>query len=280
MSQVIYDLHSHSRCSDGFLTPTDLVKRASEKNVSVLALTDHDTCAGVVEAQQAALELDQPLQVVAGAEFSCQWLGRGIHIVGLNLDLDSDILQQAEKVQQQRRVERCGLIAAKLDKLGIPGSLEGAKRLASGGSVGRPHFAQYLLEQNRVSSIAQAFKKYLGSGKPGDVKALWPEIEEVVAWIVESGGQAVIAHPDKYKLTRTKLRLLADQFSAVGGAGMEVVSGHQAPGLAENLAQVANQYQLLASCGSDFHQPNQPWQELGRFSAMPAGIEPIWQSWH
>jgi len=275
--KVKYDLHSHSRCSDGILSPSELVSRASDKQVDVLALTDHDTTAGIAEARRAAA--DKNITVIAGVEFSCQWLGRGIHVVGLGLDLDNKDLQRAEKLQSAKREERCELIAAKLTKLGILGSLEGARALANGVSVGRPHFAQYLVDRGHVSSIKQAFKKYLGSGKAGDVKALWPELGEVIAWVNAAGGQAVIAHPDKYKLTRTKLRQLADCFAGEGGAAMELVSGRQAPGLAANLAVVAKEYGLLGSCGSDFHRPEQPWQELGNFEALPSGVEPVWRDW-
>ncbi|MCV6615812.1 MAG: PHP domain-containing protein [Cellvibrionaceae bacterium] len=274
---MLYDLHCHSHYSDGILSPSELVSRAVEHSVDILALTDHDTVAGLAEARQAASE--QGLDLINGIEFSCQWAGRGVHIVGLGIDPQSAVMQQAVAEQAERRWQRCEMIADKLHKLGFQGALAGVQKLVDKGTIGRPHFAQYLLQQGHVSSINQAFKKYLGAGKPGDIKNLWPEIGQVVEWIRGSGGQAVLAHPDKYKLTRTKLRRLCDDFSEAGGAAMELISGKQPPGVAETMAQIAQQCGLLASRGSDFHQPGQPWQELGCGGPLPPGVEPVWAAW-
>lgn len=274
---LIYDLHCHSHYSDGILSPSDLVSRAKEHSVDVLALTDHDTLAGLAEAREAASL--HGIDLINGIEFSCQWSGRGVHIVGLGLNLESTELIAGVASQSERRLERSEMIAKKLDKLGIQGSLAGAQAIAGKGSIGRPHFAQFLVQQGHVSNMNQAFKKYLGAGKAGDVKNLWPEIEEAIEWIHAAGGQAVLAHPDKYKLTRTKLKRLCVEFRSEGGDALELVSGKQAPGVAENLAGIAKEYGLLASCGSDFHEPGQPWQELGCVTYLPDGAEPVWQEW-
>lgn len=271
---ILYDLHTHSHCSDGQLSPTELVSLARSRGVKVLALTDHDTVAGVAQAQAAA---DHEIQVIAGVEFSALWKGRGVHIVGLQVDIQSSVLQAAIHQQESARGQRAKTIAERLEKAGITGALEGALHYAGDGVVGRPHFAQYLVDAGYVTTFAQAFKRYLGSGKPGDVKQCWPELATVVSWIKDSGGLAILAHPDKYDLTRTKLYSLLDDFVAAGGHGLEVVSGQQAKSVTMNMARAASDFSLLASCGSDFHATGQSWQALGHFPELPAHCQPVWQ---
>jgi len=130
-----------------------------------------------------------------------------------------------------------------------------------------------------VSNIKQAFKKYLGAGKPGDIKQLWADLPQVIQWIRDAGGTAVLAHPTKYKLTRTKLKRLLDDLIEAGGQGMEVVSGKQTPSVTQDLASLCREKNLLGSCGSDFHQPNQQWAELGRYSEYPADCPAVWEHW-
>lgn len=274
---LIYDLHCHTTFSDGMLSPEDLVTRAKTRNVDVLAVTDHDTVAGLQQAALAASHTS--IDLVTGIEFSSQWMGRGIHIVGLNIDLQSGDLAAAVRSQHERRSERAEAIAARLAKAGIEGALDGAQAAAGSETLGRPHFARFLVESGYVANINQAFKKYLGAGKPGDIKNLWPEVPEVVEWIKRSGGVAVLAHPTKYKMTRTKLCQLTDCFAASGGAAIEVISGKQIAGVADNLARIANQFGLAVSLGSDFHVPDQPWQELGCCGYLPSHMSPVWELW-
>lgn len=273
----MHDLHTHSLCSDGILRPQALVSRAKMQGVTVLALTDHDSVAGIEEAQLAAQV--EGIRLLPGIEFSCLWNGTGIHIVGLNIDPEHPQMQLAIARQAENRETRAVQIGEKLAKVGIPGALAGARRLAGDAVIGRPHFAQYLIETGRVSSVNAAFKKYLGAGKIGDVKQVWPSITEATGWITAAGGVAVLAHPDKYKMTRTKLCKLIEEFVSIGGQGMEVVSGHQSPALTRDLRLIANKYGLYASCGSDFHVPDQPWQELGAFGGLPDDCRPVWELW-
>ena len=204
----------------------------------------------------------------------------GIHIVGLNFDPDNTVLMTGVKQQTESRDTRAEMIAERLAKKGIVGALEGAKLEAGDdGVVGRPHFAKYMVKAGYVSTVNQAFKSYLGAGKPGDVKQLWPDIATAISWITAAGGVAVLAHPDKYNMTRTKLRRLLEEFAAAGGQAMEVVSGHQDKQLTHYLAQLADRFELHASCGSDFHVPDQPWQELGKCSPLPESCEPVWRLW-
>lgn len=276
----LFDLHTHSDCSDGALSPSELVRLAIENQVDVLSLTDHDTIAGVDEARAEAHAAGDVIRIIAGIEFSSVWRGRNIHVVGLNVVTDSPILQTAVQKQALARSLRAQAIADKLAKVGMPGALEGARQFASGDdAIGRPHFARFLVEQGHVSSIDQAFKRYLGSGKLGDVKQQWPELSEVVAWITASGGTAVLAHPDKYKLTRTKLYELLDDFKSAGGEALEVVSGHQQDTVTSKLIRAALDYSLLVSCGSDFHSPENQWQSPGKMASMPSGYPAVWDRW-
>ncbi len=274
------DLHTHSTASDGILTPAELVSRAAEKGVTQLALTDHDTMVGFQEAKAEADRRN--IELILGIEFSSQWKGRGIHIVGLNMDLESPVLQQAVASQEQRRLDRAVVIAERLENKGFKGAYEGAQAQAGGSAekpvmLGRPHFARWMLEEGHVTTIQQAFKKWLGAGKPGDVKQVWPEVAEVVSWINQSGGVAVLAHPDHYKMTRTKLKAFLDDFVEAGGGAIEVCSGPQLPNVTRNMAQLCQEYGLLASCGSDFHSPGQAWLELGCYPQLPEGLTPVWQ---
>jgi predicted metal-dependent phosphoesterase TrpH len=273
---MLADLHCHSLCSDGQLSPSDLVDRAVEMGVSMLALTDHDTLNGLPEAKQQAL--GHPIEIINGIEFSCVWNGMGIHVVGLGFDETHPVMVDAVALQEQRRHTRAITIAERLEKKGAEGIWEAANLVANGAQLGRPHFAQALINLGKVSNMAQAFKKYLGAGKPGDVKAQWPEISEVVSWITQSGGVAVIAHPDSYKLTRTKLKLLLKAFKEAGGAAVEVVTSTMESSFTRRMAEFCEEFDLLASQGSDFHGPK-PWTELGRFPNMPEGLTPVWSHW-
>jgi predicted metal-dependent phosphoesterase TrpH len=179
--------------------------------------------------------------------------------------------------QQQARIDRSEAIANRLTKLGITGTLAGAQSFAGEALVGRPHFAQYLVSIGAAKNIQSAFKKFLGAGKSADVKFQWPDIQHVIGWIHGAGGQAVLAHPHKYELTRTKMCALIGDFAAQGGDGLEVISGKQATAATEDLARIANANGLSASCGSDFHMPDQPWQELGNFGSLPVNCHPIWR---
>jgi hypothetical protein len=273
-----YDLHSHSTASDGSLSPSELVERAISQGVDVLALTDHDGTEGVTEAKLAAE--NTALTLIPGVEISVTWGGSTYHIVGLNIDEHDQGLQQGLNAMRAFRVERAELIAHRLEKAGIVGALEGAQSFASDVLIGRVHFAQFLVEQGYASDINEVFKKFLVRNKPGYVPGEWAKLEDAVSWIVNAGGQAVIAHPARYKVTATKFRRFIDEFKAAGGVGIEVVSGRQHPEEVKHLAQLAEKHELFASCGSDFHSPDNTWVELGRLAMMPQKCQPIWTAWH
>lgn len=275
----LIDLHTHSRCSDGALAPAELVRKAAEAGVNVLALTDHDSVAGVAEAAAAAEPLG--LRLLPGLELSTMWRGHSVHVVGLGVDVAHASLVEGLARQADARGERGRRIAERLEKLRLPGAWEGALALAGGvpNRVSRTHFSQWLHAGGHVSSLQGAFDKYLGAGKPADVPMPWMELPEAVALIRAAGGTAVLAHPGRYPLTRTKLRLLIDAFRAAGGEAMEVATATEKPDMVRYLGQLAVAAGLDASQGSDFHGPHMPWIHLGRFPGLPAGCTPVWRRW-
>lgn len=275
----LVDLHCHSHCSDGALSPTDLVARAAAAGVNVLALTDHDSVRGVPEAMAAA-EV-HGMQLLPGLELSSNWQGHSVHVVGLGVDITHPSLVAGLALQADARARRGRAIAERLEKHRMPGAWEGALALAGNDPdrVSRTHFSQWLLAEGKVNSLQGAFDKWLGAGKPGDVPMPWPELEPALALIREAGGTAVLAHPGRYPLSRTKMRSLITAFAAAGGEAMEVATATEKPDMVRYLGQLSVQFGLEASQGSDFHGPHMPWIQLGRFPAMPAGCKPVWQRW-
>jgi len=270
------DLHTHTNFSDGALSPKDLVHRAVHNGVTHLAITDHDT----TDAYRDFPELTVPgLTLVPGVELSARWMKIGIHIVGLNIHPDNAELRAGIALQQNTREERAQQIATRLRKLGLPDLLSEVRELAGDSTIGRPHFAQCLVKHGHSKDMRAAFKKYLGNGKAGDVMHLWPAQTEVIEWITAAGGIAVLAHPARYKLTATKLRELVRDFCDAGGGAIEVVSGSQTTETTNKLAVLANEHDLFASCGSDFHHPDNRWADLGKFAPLPADVTPVWEQW-
>ncbi|MBL4827344.1 MAG: PHP domain-containing protein [Spongiibacteraceae bacterium] len=275
---MIVDLHCHSNASDGVLNPEQLLLRAQDQGVDMLAITDHDTIDGYLAVCDKVAE-SLALTLVAGVELSCVWGKHTIHIVGLNIDPTCQVLQVGLEHLGRSRHKRALLIGEKLAKYGFEGAYEYALELAAGAQIGRPHFAQFLLDRGHVRTNKEAFKRYLGAGKPGDVKTTWPVMEKVIHWLVASGGVAVLAHPLHYKMTATKLRALITDFKTAGGQAIEVISGNQQPHRTDYLAGLAQQFNLLASVGSDFHRPGMAWNELGAAASLPSSCQPVWSSW-
>jgi 3',5'-nucleoside bisphosphate phosphatase len=274
---ISYDLHSHSTASDGTLSPSELVRRASAAGVDVLALTDHDSTAGLQEARVEAQRLG--LSLVNGCEISVTWSGSTLHILGLNLSPDCSQLQTGLEEIREYRHWRAEEIARKLEKAGIKGALEGASKLAKGNLVSRTHFAHFLVNNGYAENVRSVFKKYLVKNKPGFVQGRWASLENVMDWIKAANGQAVIAHPARYQLSRTKLVRLLNEFIELGGVGIEVVSGSHSKDESFTMAKLAADHGLLASAGSDFHGPENPWIELGKLPNLPNGCKPIWHDW-
>nr|WP_294907673.1 PHP domain-containing protein [Tatumella sp. UBA2305] len=271
----LYDLHSHTRASDGVLSPEELVIRAHERGVNVLAITDHDTTAAIIPAQQAITRHQLPLTLITGVEVSTLWENHEIHIVGLGMDISHPAICSLLQNQHQKRQARAAEIARRLEKAGVPGALEGATVLAGAGQITRGHFARYLVECGKAATMAQVFKLYLARGKTGYVPAQWCTIEQAIEAIHQSGGRAVVAHPGRYDLSAKWLKRLLKFFAEAGGDAMEVAQCQQPPDERQQLAKYSQEYGLAASQGSDFHQPC-AWIELGRKLWLPADAEAVW----
>ena len=262
-----FDLHCHSCISDGTLTPAELVRRAAGRGVRRLALTDHDTVAGLPEAHAEGVA--RGVQVIPGVELSTGWAKRTIHVLGLGFDPDAPALRAGLAHLATLRHERAERIAHSLDRAGVPGALEGAGALARGPSLGRTHFARFLERHLGLRHLGEVYRRYLVPNRPGHVAVNWPALEEAVGWIRAAGGIAVLAHPGRYRLTKTKLRELIAAGQGAGMEGIEVASGRSTPAEIGWLADVARRHGLLASAGSDFHSHEMPWIDLGRLKPLP-----------
>lgn len=270
------DLHCHSTASDGVLSPTQLVEHAVAHGIELLALTDHDTVAGLPPAREAATQAG--IGFINGAEISVSWEGKTLHVVGLDIDPNNPTLSALLEEVQARRLARASTIGQRLDALGARDSLSAAQALCGSGQITRTHFARVLVEQGLVDDLKQAFKKYLGGGKTGAVRIEWAGLAETIDAIHASGGLAVLAHPLRYKLSGAWRQRMLDAFQQHGGDAVEVSAG--ASQNAQDLALINREVssrELLGSIGSDFHAPEQRWIRYARLAPITTQITPVWQ---
>lgn len=269
------DLHCHSTASDGTLPPEQLVARAAAAGVDLLALTDHDDLSGLPAARRAAQRAG--VAFLDGVEISVTWRERTIHVVGLGIDPQDAALGAGLAALRYGRSRRAERMAAGLAAAGIDGALEGAARYAGNrGLVSRTHFARLLVERGVCRDVRSVFKRYLVEGRPGYVPHRWADLEHAVAWIRGAGGVAVLAHPGRYRYASGALRRLLAEFKAAGGAALEVVSPSHGPAQAARFGALAREFGLLASAGSDFHDPVESVLGPGVRAALPARAEPLW----
>ncbi|HEX4883915.1 MAG TPA: 3',5'-nucleoside bisphosphate phosphatase [Casimicrobiaceae bacterium] len=273
-----YDLHCHSTRSDGLLAPRDVVRRAAERGVDVLALTDHDDTAGLAEAADAAREAG--IAFVPGAEVSVTWDDHTIHVVALGIDPAHPALLAGLESVRAGRDTRARRIADALERAGIPGAWEGArKHVTHERLVSRTHFARFLVETGHAREMKDVFSRYLARGLPGYVEHAWASLGDAVGWIRAAGGQAVLAHPGRYKVSSAGMRRLLGEFRDSGGDAIEVLSASHASAQVAHFAALARVFGLKASTGSDYHGPGESWLDLGDLPPLPGGTVPVWQAW-
>lgn len=272
------DLHSHTCFSDGMLSPEELLYRAHNLQVDMLAITDHDTVAAIDPIMALQEKQKRFLEVIPGIEISTTWHGFDIHIVGLHINWRDPVLTKRLTQQQQSREQRAEKIAQKLQAAGCDNLLETVQTMAGEGQITRTHFAKALVEQGHVNSFDQAFKKYLAKGKRAFVKSAWISVAQAVEWISDAGGVAVLAHPSRYELSAKWLRRLIVEFKSCGGKAIEVVYPGISSVIKNQMVKYANEYELLGSTGSDFHAPSR-WRELGKNLALPEHVTPVWSVW-
>jgi predicted metal-dependent phosphoesterase TrpH len=273
-----FDLHNHSTSSDGLLSPTELIELASRTGVDAIALTDHDTTAGLAEAAEAARAAG--IGFVPGVEVSVTWGETVLHVVGLLLDPASAELRQGLDSIRSGRLGRAKRIGEALARLGFENTFDAALALAKDERMlSRTHFARHLVERGAVRDIQAAFDKYLAKGKPAYVSHRWAELENAVRWIRSSGGTAVLAHPGRYDLKPMMREEMLKQFKALGGAAIEVVTGSHRPEQYALWQREALEHGFLASRGADYHGPGESPCEPGRLPPLHGSLTPVWSTW-
>ncbi|MCE1194665.1 MAG: PHP domain-containing protein [Acidovorax sp.] len=276
MTYLNADLHCHSRVSDGTLSPEDLAARAKANGVELWALTDHDEVGGQHRALAAARA--QGMAYLTGTEISVTFADTTVHIVGLGFDPDDAQLARGLAATRGGRAERAQEMAAQLAQVGIRNAFEGAlKFVGNPDLISRTHFARYLVETGVCKDTAEVFRRFLTEGKPGYVPHRWATLGDAVRWITEAGGLAVIAHPARYRFTATEEYALFSEFKQHGGRGVEVVTGSHTAAEYVTYADMAQEFGLAASRGSDFHSPDESHTDLGTLPPLPGALTPVWE---
>ncbi len=281
MHDLNADLHSHSTVSDGTLAAEALAERAARNGVALWALTDHDELGGLAAARAAAERAG--VAFLDGIEISVTFAGSTVHIVGLGVDPRNEALRAGIAAVRAGREQRARQMAEGLARAGIRGAYEGAIALAPNpGLVSRTHFGRHLVNTGVAPDLPTVFRRYLTEGKPGYVEHRWATLGEAVRWIRGAGGVAVIAHPGRYRFTPTEEYALFCEFQAHGGEAVEVVTGSHHAGDVDKYTGMALEFGLLASRGSDFHDPAESRLDLGLLPGAPAlspRLTPVWTRW-
>jgi predicted metal-dependent phosphoesterase TrpH len=271
------DLHSHSTVSDGTLQPELLARRAADQGVELWALTDHDEVSGQHDARTAALACG--MAWLSGCEISVTFAGETVHIVGLGFDPDDAALREGLAATRGGRAARARQMADGLARVGIGGAYEGAlKYVGNPDLISRTHFARFLVETGVCATTHEVFRRYLTDGKPGHVPHRWAGLGDAVRWITAAGGVAVIAHPARYPFSPSAEYALFSEFVAHGGRGVEVITGAHSVAEQRKYADMAGEFDLLASRGSDFHAPGESRTELGSLPDLPGHLRPVWEA--
>ncbi len=270
------DLHCHSVISDGTLTPEDLADRARRGGVQLWALTDHDEVGGQHRAAAAARE--QGLSYLTGTEISVTFAGETVHIVGLGFDADDPTLRQGLQATRGGRSQRALEMAAGLAQVGIAGAYEGALQFVGNPDlISRTHFARFLVDTGICKDTNEVFRRFLTEGKPGFVPHRWATLKNAIGWITGAGGVAVIAHPARYKFTPNEEYALFTEFKLHGGQAVEVITGSHSAQEALKYGEMAAEFNLAASRGSDFHSPDESHTDLGTLPYLPGELTPVWE---
>jgi predicted metal-dependent phosphoesterase TrpH len=261
------DLHSHSRASDGQYAPAEVAERAAKAGVTVWSLSDHDTVAGLGPAAEAASQ--QGVRFVPGIELSAFLDRREIHLLGHFFDPAHPAMKRFEDDLAVHRRERMHGIVEKLGALGIPIRVADIEKFSDGKTIGRPHVARAILETGVVTSVKEAFDRFLGEGRPAYVQRFRLELEDAVALVRGAGGTVTVAHPGVSRLERGELVRLA----AGGVAGVETHHPDHNPSVREKYLRIADELGLVPTAGSDFHgEAIAPDRHLGQVTMEPDAL--------
>ncbi|MGP1576469.1 MAG: PHP domain-containing protein [Treponema sp.] len=256
------DLHTHSTASDGTFSPSALAALAAQVGVSVLALTDHDTVAGIAEAEAAGKEYG--VTIVPGIEISVAWEPGELHLLGLGIDTQNDAVQRLIRFSQEQRNIRNEIMAGLFKSAGLSFDMQRLTQLADGAVIGRPHFAQYLIELKKAKNIQDAFHKYLAKGRPFYVKKECVSLAEAITAVRSAHGVPVLAHPMSLYLSWSKLPAAIESFKKEGLLGIEAWHSSARKGECVRLEKLAQSLNLLVTAGSDFHGSIRKDRKLGR----------------
>ncbi|MBU1908850.1 MAG: PHP domain-containing protein [Verrucomicrobia bacterium] len=255
------DLHAHSIFSDGSLTPEELIEQACAAGLRAVALTDHDTTAGLSRFLAAAE--GRPVRAIPGVEISADFSPGTMHMLGYFIRPADPALEERLVWIREGRDKRNAEILGKLNALGFSIAWDEVARHAGADVVGRPHFAQVLLERDIVKTKDEAFDRYLGKGKPAYAERRRFSIEDSIALIRAAGGVSVLAHPFTLGLDDARLRLLVERLAGQGLGGLEVYYSEHSSGLQQAYSRLAADFGLVATGGSDFHGALTPDVKLG-----------------
>lgn len=261
------DLHIHSTASDGTFSPSEIVDMAVNLNLKAIAITDHDTIDGSKDA--IAHGIPSCLQFLTGIEISASFpssfSGSGsLHILGYAINLNDSVLNQTLEKLQRARNDRNPLIIKCLNKLGFDFSLDDVSEKHGGGQLGRPHIAKFMIEKGFVTSVQEAFDKYLGKDKPAYVSKYRLDCNEAIEIILGAGGVPVIAHPFLTKLdNHATVEDLIISLKSMGLMGVEVYYSEHPSDITTLYADIAKRYDLLMTGGSDFHGSLKPDIKMG-----------------
>lgn len=278
------DLHSHSTCSDGSNTPTELLQKASEANIDIFALTDHDTLLGIPEAEKAADKLG--IKLINGVEISCQHTLTGgygknkakdkvIHVLALGFT-DFDEMNATLTHIQTSRGNRGRSIVEKMAELtgyDFDEMWQAVLTKAEGNAdaVGRAHIAKVLVEKEIVPTMQKAFDKYLADNKAAYVPIETLSMQDTISLIHRCGGKAVLAHPTRYNLSATRVRKLIAEFAEFGGDACELPNNDEPLSTRRMVDRSIAEHGLQVSTGSDFHGTSMPWRRLGDVPSLAEG---------
>ncbi|MCG8415830.1 MAG: PHP domain-containing protein [Pseudomonadales bacterium] len=257
------DLHCHSHFSDGKHTPAFLIEKAIANGISHLAITDHDCITWKTGGDWEV----QDLQLIPGVEISAQWQEKEVHIVGLFIDPADSALNRMLEDQRLARRKRITAMDQCLQKFGIEGLVSYLEQLPCLAWT-RSHVAEFLVKGGHCKNWDQAFKRFLSRRGKAYVPIQWTALEDVVRLIRAAGGVAVLAHPGRYALSKTKLSGLVSEFVAAGGEALEGSYGNIDPKTKKLIAEKADAENLYVSVGSDFHDAERHWTDIGKAPAL------------
>lgn len=260
MSNTV-DLHVHTTASDGTYTPREVVALARESALAAIAVTDHDTVAGLAEAMAAGAELG--VQVIPGIELAAAYEGQEVHILGLFVDPGAASLSEAAAAAVRDRDQRNQAIVLALAADGFPIDWDGLTAAFPGSVLGRPHIAQFLAERGLAPSAAEAYARWLDKGRPYYRARRWMALDRAIAAIRDAGGLAVVAHPLQYGWRGQELEAFVRTCAGTGCRAMECIYSGYGPEENALLLALAERYGLTPSGGSDFHGSRKPRIRLG-----------------